>query len=62
MGVGTRPTPPSLASVVHMFEAVADSWGSMSAPAISSRVMGVARSEIKITKHIGEISFGGRFL
>ena len=32
---GTRPTPPSLASVVHMFEAVAGSWRSVSAPAVS---------------------------
>ena len=30
---GTRPTPPSHASVVHTFEAVAGSWGSVSAPA-----------------------------
>ena len=26
---GTRPTPPSHASVVHTFEAVAGSWGSV---------------------------------
>ena len=38
---GTRPTPPSLASVVHTVEAVAGSWGSVSAPAVS-RVMGGA--------------------
>ena len=40
-GGGTRPTPPSLASVVQTFEAVAGSWGSVSAPA-ASRVMGGA--------------------
>ena len=40
-GGGTRPTPPSLASVVHTFEAVAGSRGSVSAPAVS-RVMGGA--------------------
>ena len=38
LGGGTRPTPPSLASVVHTFEDVAGSWGSVSAPAVS-RVM-----------------------
>ena len=38
---GTRPTPPSLASVVQTFEAVAGSWGSVSAPAAST-VMGGA--------------------
>ena len=32
---GTRPTPPSLASVVHTFEAVAGSWRSVSTPAVS---------------------------
>ena len=37
-GGGTRPTPPSLASDVHTFEAVAGSWGSVSASAVS-RVM-----------------------
>ena len=37
LGGGTWPTPPSLASVVHTFEA--GSWGSVSAPAVS-RVMG----------------------
>ena len=34
-GGGTRPTPPSLASVVHTFEAVAGSRGSVSAPSVS---------------------------
>ena len=34
-GGGTRPTPPSLASVVHTFEAAAGSWRSVSAPAAS---------------------------
>ena len=32
---GTRPMPPSRASVLHTFEAVAGSWGSVSAPAVS---------------------------
>ena len=45
-GGGTRPTPPILASVVHTFEAVAGSWGSVSAPAVS-RVMGGAPRAIK---------------
>ena len=40
-GGGIRPTPRSLASVVHTFEAVAGSWGSVSAPVVS-RVMGGA--------------------
>ena len=40
-GGGTRPTPPSLAPVVHKCEAVAGSWGSVSAPSFS-RVMGGA--------------------
>ena len=39
IGWGTRPTPPSHASVEHTFEAVVGSWGSVSAPAVS-RVMG----------------------
>ena len=34
-GGGTRPTPPSHAPVVHKFEAVAGSWGSVSAPAVN---------------------------
>ena len=38
VGGGTRPTPPSLASVVHTFEDVADSWRSVSTLAVS-RVM-----------------------
>ena len=37
----TRPTPPSLTSVMHTFEAVAGRWGPVSAPAVS-RVIGVA--------------------
>ena len=59
-GGSTRPTPPSLASVVHTFEAVAGSLGSVSAPGVS-RVMG-PQSEIKIAKNIGEMTFGGGFL
>ena len=47
----TRPTPPSLASVVHMFEAVAGSWESVSAPAVS-RVMGGAPERNKNSKQI----------
>ena len=42
VGGGTRPTPPSRAHV----EAVAGSWGSVSAQAVN-RVMG--QSEINIT-------------
>ena len=53
---GTRPTPPSLASVVHTFEAVVGSWGSVSAPAVS-RVMGGAPERIKIAKNIGGMTF-----
>ena len=59
-GGATRPTPPSHASVAHKFEAVADSWGSVSAPAVS-RVMGGATKRKKIAKtnnyvklHLGE--------
>ena len=40
-GGGTRPTPLALASVVHTCDAIAVSWGSVSAPAVS-RVMGGA--------------------
>ena len=61
LGGGTRPTPPSLASVVHTFEAVAGSWGSMSAPAVS-RVMGGAPERIKIAKNIGGMTFVEGFL
>ena len=59
-GVGTRPTPPSLASVVHTFDAVAGSRGSVSAPAVS-RVMGQAPERHKNIKKYGEITFGGGF-
>ena len=53
-GGGTRPTPPSLASVVHTFEAVAGSRGSVSAPAVS-RVMGGAPERNKNSKkYLGE--------
>ena len=51
--------PPSIASVVHTFEAVAGSWVSVRAPAVS-RVMVDPQSEIKIAKNIGEMTFGGR--
>ena len=47
----TWPTPPSLASVVHTFEAVAGSQGSVSAPAVS-RVMGGAPERNKNSKKI----------
>ena len=47
----TRPTPPSLASVAHTFEAAACSRGSMSAPAVS-RVMGGAPKRNKNSKKI----------
>ena len=40
-GGGTRPTPHSLASVVHTFEAVAGSRGSVRAPAVSRVTGGV---------------------
>ena len=49
---GTLPTPPSLASVVHTFESVAGSRGSVSAPAVS-RVMGGAPERNKNSKNIG---------
>ena len=58
---GTGPTPPSLASVVHTFEAVAGSWGSVSSPAVSTE-QSRGQSEIKIAKNIGEMAFGGGFL
>ena len=48
-GGGTRPTPPSLASVVHTFEAVEGSRGSVSAPAVS-RVMSGAPERNKNSK------------
>ena len=50
-GGGTRPSPPSLASVVHTFEAVAGSRGSVSAPAVN-RVMGGAPERNKTSKKI----------
>ena len=34
LGGGTCPTPPCHSSVAHTFEAVAGSWGSVSAPAV----------------------------
>ena len=62
---GARPTPPSHASVVHTFEAVTSSRGSVSdvsTPAIS-RVMGGVRERNKnCKKNIGEMTFGGGFL
>ena len=42
------------ASVGYTFEALAGSWVSVSAPAVS-RIMGGAQSE----KNIGEMTFGG---
>ena len=63
LGGATRPTPPSLASVVHTVEAVAGSRGSVSAPVQQSAESWVEpQSEIKIAKNIGEMTFGGRFL
>ena len=50
--------PPSLASVVYTFEALAGSWGSVSTPAVS-RIMGGAQSENKLQKNIREMTFGG---
>ena len=57
-GGGTRPTPPNFASVVHTFEAVAGSRGSVSAPA----VMGGVPERNKNSKKIGEMTFGGGFV
>ena len=54
----TRPMPPMLASAVYMFEALAGSWGSVSAPAVS-RIMGGAQSERKLQKNIVEMTFEG---
>ena len=48
-GGGIQPTPPSLASVMHTFEAVAGSRGSVSAPTVS-RVMGGAPERNKNSK------------
>ena len=48
--MGTRSTPHSLESVVHTFEAVAGSWRSVSAPAVS-RVMSRAPERKKIAKN-----------
>ena len=53
---------PGHASVVHTCEAVAGSWGSGSAPAVS-RVMGGALEGNKNSKKkIGENTFGEVFL
>ena len=54
----TRSLPPSLASVVYTFEALAGSWGSVSAPAVS-RIMGGAQSETKLQQNIREMTFEG---
>ena len=45
-GGATRPTPPSLTSVVHTFEAVAGRWGSVSAPAVSRVIGGTPERDI----------------
>ena len=45
----TRPMPPSLASVVYTFEALAGSWGSVNGPAVS-RIIGGAQCEEKNSK------------
>ena len=59
---GIRLTPPSLASVVHTFEAVAGSRGSVIAPTVS-RVMGGAPERNKNSKtNIDETTFGEGFL
>ena len=50
-GGGTRPTPPSFATLVYTFEAVASSWGSVSAPAVN-RVMGGVPERNKNTQKI----------
>ena len=50
--------PPSLASVVYTFEALAGSWGYVSTPAVS-RIMEGAQSENKLQKNMGEMTFGG---
>ena len=52
----TRPMPPRLASVVYTFEALAGSWGSVSASVVSI-IMGIRAK--KIPKKIGEITFRG---
>ena len=49
---------PSLASVVYTFEALAGSWGSVGAPAVS-RIMGGAESEKTLQTNLGEMTFGG---
>ena len=47
-GGGTQPMPPSQAPVVHTFDAVAGSWGSVSAPPAVNRVMCGAPERKKI--------------
>ena len=54
-GGGHRPTPSGFASVVHTFEAVAGSWRSVSAQAISRVMSGAPERKNKVT-------FGGGFL
>ena len=50
--------PPSLASVVYTCEALAGSWGSVSAPAVS-RIIGGAQSGKIALFLLGEMTFGG---
>ena len=61
LGEATRPTPPSHASVVHTFEVVVGSWGSVSVPAVS-RVIGGAPERNKNSKKYRGNDFGGGFL
>ena len=52
--------PPSIASVVHTFEAVAGSWRSVSLQQ-SAQSWVEPHSEIKIAKNIGKMTFGEGF-
>ena len=63
-GAPGRRLPAMHHSVVHTFEAVAGSWGSVSAPAVN-RVMGGAQERNRNKnrkKNLGEMTFGGGFL
>ena len=55
IGGGTKPTPPSHASVSHTLEAVAGSWGAVSAPAESW-------VEPQSEQNMCEMTFGAGFL